>query len=429
MITVETPKKPVLLWTLAVLFLPMLLIFGCIFMLQQIALASQTATTDSLANHGTIKDEDDDNNFLTYVNSTYGIRLEYPSNWINFTDSSGTITFLPVPENNSGPRYLVGVNVLDLPSYFSSTINIVNFILDSYKKTLNNFELIESTQANLANNSAQKIIYTYTLGSAYNIPVKAMEILTTKYDKAYIVSFATEASQYSSHISIVQKVINSFEIIDTEQVTFPLNGSKDGKQQQKKNFLTYENPNHRIKIQYPSRWQIEEIDRNQYDSIIHVAQFYSPQENFLEIYPESLEISIDTLLSPAEDDNNNKNLTLDKYADEVVKNYTETLPEFKLVELNKNSTLAGNNSAYELIYTAKIVDVSNRIGKFNYKTIEMGTIIGDKVFKVNYYAPQSEFSDFLPIIKKMIDSFEIYNTAPSDEDIEEQMTVRDGRFI
>jgi len=402
MITVETRKKLATLRTFAVLSLPMKLILGCILTLQQISLATQTTTIDSLSNYDTTQDDKD---FLTYMNSAYGIQLQYPSNWINFTDSSGNISFLPVPKNNSGSEYLVGVNVLHLPSYFSSSINIVNFIVDSYEKTINNFELIESSQTYLANNSAQKIIYTYTIESPYSIPIKALEILTTKLNKAYIISFATEASQFSSHISTVQKVINSFEIIDTGL----LNESKDRKQQ--KNFLTYENSNHRIKMQYPSLWEIEEIDRNQNDSIIHVVQFYSPKENFLEIYPESLEISINSLLSS----DDNKNSTLDKYVDEVVKNYSRTLPEFQLVKLNKNNRLADSNSAYELIYTAKIVDVFNRISGFDYKAIEMGTIIGHNVFKINYYAPQNEFPDLLPIIKKMIDSFEIDKSVASDK--------------
>jgi hypothetical protein len=420
MITVETHKKLAALRTFAVLSLPMKLIFGCIFTLQQISLAAQTTTIDSLSDYDTTQD---DKNFLTYMNSAYGIQLQYPSNWINFTDRSGNISFLPVPKNNSGSEYIVGVNMLHLPSYFSSSINIVNFIVDSYEKTINNFELIESSQTYLGNNSAQKIIYTYTIEYPYSIPIKALEILTTKSNKAYIISFATEASQFSSHLSTVQKVINSFEIIDTGQEIFPLNESKDGKQQ--KNFLTYENSNHRIKMQYPSLWDVEEIDRNQNDSIIHVVQFYSPKENFLEIYPESLEISINTLL--LSDDN--KNSTLDKYADEVVKNYSRTLPEFQLVKLNKNSRLADSNSAYELIYTAKIVDVFNRISGFDYKAIEIGAIIGHNVFKINYYAPQNEFPDLLPIIKKMIDSFEIDKSVVSDEDIEDKTAPIEGRFI
>ena len=94
-------------------------------------------------------------------------------------------------------------------------------------------------------------------------------------------------------------------------------------------------------------------------------------------------------------------MTLEEYADSLITD-NETLTDFNPIELNTNITLGeGNNDpAYRLIYT-------DREDNINYKTMEIGTIIGDKVYYIRYNAEEKKYSNYLPTIQMMINSLQI----------------------
>ena len=96
----------------------------------------------------------------------------------------------------------------------------------------------------------------------------------------------------------------------------------------------------------------------------------------------------------------NQNMTLDEYATSLITDYNKTLTDFNLIESNTNITLGGNNPAYGLVYTDRENDT-------NYKTMEIGTIIGDRIYYVEYIAEEKKFSNYLPTIQRMINSLEI----------------------
>ena len=78
-------------------------------------------------------------------------------------------------------------------------------------------------------------------------------------------------------------------------------------------------------------------------------------------------------------------MTLEEYTSLIFTDYNETLTDFNPIELSTNITLGGgnNNPAYRLIYT-------DREDNINYKTMEIGTIIGDKVYYIQYIAGRKE---------------------------------------
>jgi hypothetical protein len=45
------------------------------------------------------------------------------------------------------------------------------------------------------------------------------------------------------------------------------------------------------------------------------------------------------------------------------------------------------------------------------KSIEIGTIIGGKGYFVDYTAAEGKFQNYLPVVQKMINSFEIINST------------------
>jgi hypothetical protein len=155
---------------------------------------------------------------------------------------------------------------------------------------------------------------------------------------------------------------------------------------------SFENNSYGIKIQYPVNWTKDEEDLDPTDPITNIVTFSSPFDSRLDQYSENFGISIENLTDT--------NMTLEEYADSLIANYNETLTDFKLIESNTNSTVAGSNPAYRLVY-------SDREDDTNYKTMEVGTIVGDKVYFIEYIAEEENYSDYLPIVYTMADSLEI----------------------
>jgi hypothetical protein len=156
--------------------------------------------------------------------------------------------------------------------------------------------------------------------------------------------------------------------------------------------LTYQNNSYGIRIQYPANWTKDERDFDPNDNVTDIVAFSSPLTSRLDNFSETLAISMERLSNP--------NMTLDEYANSLITDYNKTLTDFKLIDLNTSITLGGdNNLAYGLIYTDREDDI-------NYKTMEIGTIIGNKVYYIEYFAEEKN-SNYVPTIKMMINSLQI----------------------
>jgi len=158
--------------------------------------------------------------------------------------------------------------------------------------------------------------------------------------------------------------------------------------------LTYQNSSYGVRIQYPANWTKDERDITPNNPLTDIVAFYSPVENTSDNYSESLEIYTERLAD--------QNMTLDEFANSSITYYNKTLTDFNLIESNTNLTLAGgnNNPAYGLVST-------DRVDGTNYKRMEIGTIIGDRIYFIRYNAEEKKYSNYLPTIQMMINSLQI----------------------
>jgi len=153
-------------------------------------------------------------NFLPYVNSTYGIKLQYLSSWDK--EENGTrqdtetdvVTFSP-PAINSNASLDISIDDISdekgiaLAQYASSGVS-------DLKQSLKNFNLVGLTTNNvLAGTNTNKSIYTYV---DQNTIFKDMEIGAIKGDKAYILTYEAGTNEYDKYLPIIQEMINSFQI-------------------------------------------------------------------------------------------------------------------------------------------------------------------------------------------------------------------------
>jgi hypothetical protein len=159
-------------------------------------------------------------------------------------------------------------------------------------------------------------------------------------------------------------------------------------------FSTYENSTYGIRVQYPSEWSVQES--NTTGTLIKIATFVSPTG------PDSdptagVSIYMDKL--------HNSTTTLNNYAHFVAFTDYENIPSyfhaFKLLELSTNSSVLAGKPAYTLIGTYDLPSSGLQ------KIMEIGTIIGDKAYSLQYIADAPKFSGYLPAVQKMTDSLQI----------------------
>jgi hypothetical protein len=141
--------------------------------------------------------------FVTYDNPTFGVRIQYPSDWgrldLSFLQQSADIDFYPLADTSLAKNVKIQVN--NLPSR--------NMTLEEYTNSqINPLEerLLESNITTLAGIPGYEIVFTSLQG------LKTMQVWTIKNDKAYIISYVAQEEDYEKELQVAQKMIDSFEI-------------------------------------------------------------------------------------------------------------------------------------------------------------------------------------------------------------------------
>ncbi len=152
-------------------------------------------------------------NILAYESPPYEIRTQYPDGWEiliqNTSNSSLSLRFYSPPENDTD-TYRENV-ILEINTISNNTAlsNFTGAALASYLESFSDFELIELTSTNLANNTipAYKLV-----GSRTQEGLDFMQIVAMKDDKVYTILYSSEKTRYSTYLPIIEKMIDSFEV-------------------------------------------------------------------------------------------------------------------------------------------------------------------------------------------------------------------------
>ena len=150
------------------------------------------------------------NKFLTYQDSTLGIKIDYPAGWTHELHAGSIVTFLASLESDSNtyPAGL-GIKIQHLKSKNISLNNITKIQIKNLTQNHPDFKLIESTESKIGGNSAHKIVFTAT--DYKKNERQAMQIWTLKGDKAYLITYKAEPGKYAKYLPIIQKMLDSFQ--------------------------------------------------------------------------------------------------------------------------------------------------------------------------------------------------------------------------
>ena len=162
------------------------------------------------------------------------------------------------------------------------------------------------------------------------------------------------------------------------------------------NIRTYENRIFGLKVQYPESWSARPYLYNKLGNNT-VVGFYSPSKTASQLgnisgvsgqFVPYLDIFVF----------DSKNLSLDKIIDARIKRMENNSD---IVIDSKPITIKDNNPAHLLIYTT----ITG--GDEFFKKMQVYSVFENKVYLITFTAQEALFSDYLPVVQKMIDSFEI----------------------
>jgi hypothetical protein len=246
-----------------------------------------------------------------------------------------------------------------------------------------------------------KIVASSIFGMLLTFVILATASITTMTANIFMAAASAEEEMNNIYsiisLPIERKRISSLELAEGNgRDNLELGGE----------FLTYTNDTYGIRIQYPQNWTIKDNYRlNPDDPYITIVSFFAPPEKNITSPREEVTVYVDT---------QQYRTSLEEYMLEPVLNNNNTqLGKWKnvsVVEFEENSTLA-ERPAYkvELKYIDEIT--GSPVDRY---LLDTGTVVEDKVYVVSYWAEPQTYSELLPDVEKMVDSFEILDTIDSE---------------
>jgi hypothetical protein len=162
------------------------------------------------------------------------------------------------------------------------------------------------------------------------------------------------------------------------------------------NFLTYDNHPLGIRIQHPSNWSITETSYNP-DANNTIVIISSPSKTASELGNIS---GVSGSFVPYLDIYvfDSKNMSLDKIINGTINKFVNN--ENFAIHESKPIALKGNQQAYMLMYDATVG------GDEFFKKLQVYTIFDSKVYVLTFTSQAASFSNYLPLVQKMVNSFE-----------------------
>jgi hypothetical protein len=164
-------------------------------------------------------------------------------------------------------------------------------------------------------------------------------------------------------------------------------------------FLIYQNTIFGMKMQYPSGWEVHENNNSSLNNedFTQIASFLSPMKTNSESLgklEEMLIIYVKNMPFP--------NLSLDEYARNHIAHLKSTFlksMKFTLIDFRPTALTKGS-IGQTIIYKVRPVDESE------IKTTEVLTMKGNNIYLIKFTSRSSKYSEYLPVLQKMVDSFE-----------------------
>jgi hypothetical protein len=336
------------------------------------------------------------NNYLTYFNSTYGVQIGYPRNWKVSeypTFDYGIAYIFPDSENET---------TLDLGA---ERLPYKEIALDGYLESRLDFStplnLSESNTntTTLAGRPAYKLVY-YELPFS-NDSRKVMEIGAIIDGRVYQATYSTSPDRFLENLPTIQRILDTLKIVPTDKPPVPPSVNDRG-------FLMYENSTLGIKMQYPSGSEILRKTVLDDEDVPYDVGFRLPDEKHPESSYDVLFVEVIPLPYAY---NVSESVYIDEYVPVWVSGAKESLTDFNLTK--SRITTLDDSPAQVLEHTHFSPELEGEI-----KGLNVFAVKDNILYHIGYESTDPlAYYDHIPIIQKMIESFEILDTKGMPQEI------------
>jgi hypothetical protein len=146
--------------------------------------------------------------FLTYTNSEYGFKIDYPADWSVRENIMGAVVVFLSPRESTSDNFLENVNIIVQDN--SMTLEeYTNISLAQLPQYVSDLEIISSERTTLGGNPAYKVVFTGVYNNSNRL--EWMQVWTMKDNKVYLITYTAQPQSFSKYLPQVQHMFDSFE--------------------------------------------------------------------------------------------------------------------------------------------------------------------------------------------------------------------------
>lgn len=154
-------------------------------------------------------------------------------------------------------------------------------------------------------------------------------------------------------------------------------------------FSNFESRVHGVSLSYPSNWTVSTSGLPEYTQIVAI---YSPLTNISDTIPARFSISVFSY---------ENNISLTDFTNMTLGSLNGS-QQFQMV--SSGPTTIDSNPAYQVILST----LPSMQSPLPFGLMNTWTAVGNTLYLMSYSADSSEFSRYLPLVEKMLASFEIH---------------------
>lgn len=135
--------------------------------------------------------------------------IHFPDNWQVQRDFMGLDVFAAAPASNNVDGSLANVSVFSGPLEGEFDLDeFLNKNLESLRKKLNDFKILETGKVAFDGFTGKKIVYTNSFNDNHTMRVSQYFIIHDQH--GYVITCAAELNEYSKYASQFEKTVKSF---------------------------------------------------------------------------------------------------------------------------------------------------------------------------------------------------------------------------
>lgn len=141
------------------------------------------------------------------------VGMKCPVGWHEIDGSSLGIALIFVEPQEDMTNASINLLIEDLSQKKMSLETYTNLTVEYLLSNLKDLDLIENTTCFLGQYDASKIVFSGKfVTNEIEHTLQWLQVMTIFEDKAYVVTFTSQPSQYDNYLDIVEETLASFEI-------------------------------------------------------------------------------------------------------------------------------------------------------------------------------------------------------------------------